>query len=44
MILRLSFVEELGHDFSRAEAMLRRTSRAAVELMDAESVSLRARR
>lgn len=40
----LSFVEELGHDFTRAEAMLRRTRRAAVELMDAESVSLRALR
>jgi hypothetical protein len=31
-------------NFKRAEPMFRRTRRAAVELMDAESVSLRARR
>ena len=41
--LFLSFVEELGHDFTRAEPTLRRTRHAAVELADAESVSLRLR-
>jgi hypothetical protein len=39
----LSFVEELGHDFSRAEPTLRRTRCAAVELADAQRASLRPR-
>jgi hypothetical protein len=43
-VLLLNFVEELGHDFSRAEPTLRRTRRAVVELVGAESALLHARR
>jgi hypothetical protein len=43
-VLLLNFVEEFGHDFTRAESTLRKTRRAAVELVVAHSASLHARR